>query len=118
MRKGRIGENDTWFSKFDQWPLGAVLDKLIEMSKFPGKQKGRDTGDLIYRKLRKRRKESNQALATNEANSALNKQWLFYLLEKHFSQSNGIVLTDIRMRIRDLDKAPPMELGGGYVTPE
>ena len=47
----------------------------------------------------------------------IDKTWLFELLEVHFAPSKGIVLTDIRNQIRDLDRAPPTELGKGYRTP-
>ena len=48
----------------------------------------------------------------------IGKKWLFELPEAHAAQSNGIVLTDIRNKIWDLDRVAPAELGKGYRTPE
>ena len=48
---------------------------------------------------------------------AIGKNWLFDLLEIHFDQSEGEVLSDIRTQIGNLDRIDPLELGGGYQTP-
>ena len=48
----------------------------------------------------------------------IEKTWLFALLEVHFAQSKGTILTDIRKRIIDVDRETPIELGGCYRTPE
>ena len=113
-----VGEIDTWFREFDQWRISGILHKLMEMLKLPGMSNDRDAGDLIYRKLRNQRKESNNALVKGEPYVAIAKKCLFGFLRRHSSRSKGIRLTEVKNQIRDLDKVSPAELGKANGTPE
>ena len=87
----RIEEMDNWFRKFDQLPNSDVFDKLIDMLKLPDKPNDRDSGDLIYRKLRNLRKDSNMAEVKDDPYIAITKKWLFDMAERHFAQPMGMV---------------------------
>ena len=43
---------------------------------------------------------------------------LFDLLELHYAQSKGVIMTNVRMQITELDKISPGELGIGVRNPE
>ena len=51
-----IGEADNWFMKLHQWPISEVAGEMIAMLKGDDKSKDRDSGDLIYKQLSKKRK--------------------------------------------------------------
>ena len=49
---------------------------------------------------------------------AINKHRLFDFAEVHFAQPKGDILTGVRQKIGDLDRAPPVDLCKGYRIPE
>ena len=109
---------DCWFRKIGQWPISEVADQMIAMLRMSEKPKGRDAGDLIFRKLSKQKRESRKKMIKIESSVAIRKKWLFPLLGVRFAQSDGTVLTYIRKQIIDLDRATPEELCKCYGTPE
>ena len=80
---------DTLFMKLDQCPISEILDKSIGMAQLSDKPDDRDGGDLIYRKLRKPRKASNNSSVKVEPYVAITKKWLFDSAERHFAQPKG-----------------------------
>ena len=56
--EARIFEIDCWFRDFDPWPLSGILDKMVDMLKKSPEANDREAGDLIGRKLCKRKRES------------------------------------------------------------
>ena len=78
------------------------------------KTNDRNEWDAIFRNLDSRKRESYEKMIKVEPFVVINKQWMFGLLEAHYAQSNGYILTDVRNQIGDLYRAAAVELCKGY----
>ena len=82
---------DCWFIKFDQWPLSAVPDQMIAMVRDSGTSEnpmGRDSWDLIFRKLSNRKRGSYRKTIKNDPFVAINKKWIRALSSIMFNGRN------------------------------
>ena len=113
-----ILEIDCWFRKFDQWPLSEVPGQMIAMLRMSDKTNDRDAGGLICRKLSRSKRGSYKKMIKNEPFVAINNKWLMDFLEVHFAQSMGAILSGVRKKIGDVDRASPTDLDKCYIAPE
>ena len=116
--KDSILEIDGLFSKFGRWPISEGTRQMIGMLKTSDSTKYRDEGYLIFRKLRNLERKRHKKMVKGDPFVVIGETWLVALLEVHLAQSEGIILTDIRMRIIDLYTVTQKELGNGYRAPE
>ena len=106
-----ISEFDCWFMKFDSWPLSDLLGKLILLLK-ANRAKDREAVGLIERKMSNRQNESFKIATPGRKDFVvINRQRLLDLLEVHYKQSAGQVLSEIRHQIKSSGKIAPIELG-------
>ena len=104
-------EIDCWFRMVGQWPLSEASGEMIEMLSTSDKTNDRDAMDLIYRRWSNQKVESYKEAVNRDLFVVICKKFLFGVREVHFAQSDGIVLTDMRRQIMDLDTLAPGELG-------
>ena len=113
-----ILEIDCWLRKFDHWPISEVVGLATAMWGMSGKTKDRDAVDLIFRKLssQKRERVIRKWLRVKTLVRLIRNGYLGY--PNCIFRNKRAILTDIRQKISDLDRAAPEVLGDGYRTPE